>query len=140
MTDPDVHLHHVGCLVPAIEETLDSYRTLGYAVMGQPGITIASQKVRVCFLSAGKGELVEPAADDGLLRRWLDKGVNFYHRGYLCGDLGLTLDVMVNQGGRILNRFSSEAFEGRECVFVLTQLGQMIELSQAPTRVGAHAA
>ena len=138
MIESRIHLHHVGCLVPAIEEALDSYRALGYQVTGEPGISVVSQKVRLCFLSAGSGELielVEPAEDNQFLRRLLNKGVTFYHLGFLCSDLGLTLDAMTNTGGRILTRFSSEAFEGRECVFVLTQLGQMIELIQAPVRI-----
>ena len=141
MTETGVNLHHVGCLVPVIEEAVESYAALGYTVKGDP-VAISSQKVRVCFLGANSPEfieLIEPAEDNGFLRRMLDKGINFYHLGFLCADLGTTLDSMTAQGSRILNRFSSEAFEGRECVFVLNSLGQMVELIQAATRVDSHA-
>lgn len=144
MNDSRIHLHHIGCLVPAIEGALDSYAALGFKVSGAAaGITLADQKVRLCFLDAGAGpliELVEPAEDNRFLRRLLDKGVNFYHLGFLCSDLGLTLDAMTSQGARILIRFTSAAFEGRECVFVLTPQGQMIELIQAASGVDSHAA
>jgi hypothetical protein len=142
MTDSPIHLHHVGCLVQTVEGALPGYAALGYKVSGEAGVSLASQKVRVCFLSAGSGtliELVQPAEDNRFLRRMLGKGVNFYHLGFLCSDLGLTLDAMTSQGGRVLIRFESEAFEGRECVFVLTPLGQMMELIQAASSLDSHA-
>jgi catechol 2,3-dioxygenase-like lactoylglutathione lyase family enzyme len=142
MTDSHVHLHHVGCLVPAIEDALESYAALGFRVSGRAAVSVGSQKVDICFLDSGDGtliELVEPAEDNRFLRRLLDKGVNFYHLGFLCGDLSSTLGAMTSQGGRILTRFCSEAFEGRECVFVLTPLGQMIELIASASGLDSHA-
>jgi len=141
MIDSRLTLHHVGCLVQTIEGALDSYSAMGFKVSGGAGVNVGSQKVRLCFLSAGSGtliELVEPAEDNRFLRRLLGKGVNFYHLGFQCSDLDLTLDTMTRQGGRILIRFHSEAFEGRECVFVLTPLGQMVELIQAASGLALH--
>lgn len=125
-------LHHVGCLVPAIEPAVESYSLLGFECASV--FTITSQKVRVCFLENGTGtvvELVEPAADNRFLGRLLEKGTSFYHLGFLCSDLDSTLRTMVGEGGNILTRFASEAFDGRQCVFVINPLGQMIELIQA---------
>ena len=142
MSDSPIHLHHVGCLVDTIEGALDSYTALGFKVSGGAGVSLGTQKVRICFLSDGSGtliELVEPAEDNLFLRRLLGKGVNFYHLGFLCSNLGVTLDTMTNQGGRVLIRFFSEVFERRECVFVLTPVGQMIELIQAASHLNSHA-
>jgi hypothetical protein len=64
----------------------------------------------------------------------LAKGTTFYHLGYLTNDLRSSEQRCVFGGSRVLTRFASEAFEGRECVFLLTPEGQMLELIQATAK------
>lgn len=137
--DLPIQLHHVGCLVRSIAETIPSFVPPNVTSPAPKPIRIASQKVHVCFLETGSStliELVEPDSDNMSLVRMLDRGISFYHVGYTCKDIQEVEQQYMAAGARAVGRFASEAFEGRECVFLLTANGQMVELIQAPTRSG----
>ena len=97
-------------------------------------IRISSQKVLVAFFPVSSGafvELIQPDPDNQLLNRMLSRGISFYHVGLLCKDLSAREQKFTAAGARVLARFPSEAFGGRECVFLLTKPnGQMVELIQ----------
>jgi len=135
MNGPAAWLHHCGCLTRTLVETVEAYRPLlGPALSVQP-IPIATQKVQVGFIPLGNDtflELVQPNPDNRFLNRLLDKGVSFYHLGFLCSDLKAKEEELLRLGAKVLARFESEAFEGRECVFLWLPNEQMVELIQAP--------
>jgi hypothetical protein len=123
-------LHHIGCLVENIPAALAAYPGGCFAGASEP-VLVSSQKVRVCFLSSGNGtfiEFVEPQSDNAFLLRMLRRGVSYYHAGYLCQDLEECVRNFTSAGAHELTRFSSEAFQGRQCVFLVTPHQQMIEL------------
>lgn len=135
MKPPDLELHHVGCLTSSIEHSVQCFAGTALAVPSGDAVRIDSQRVRVCLLPTASGafvELVEPDADNRFLNRLLDRNVTFYHVGLLCGDLRASEDAFVANGAKVVNRFSSEAFEGRECVFLLLANGQLVELIERP--------
>ena len=127
-------LHHVGCLVENIPAALATYAgTCNLKDIAAPTM-VSSQKVRVCFLPSGNGtfiEFVEPGPDNAFLQKMLRKGISYYHVGYLCADLDQSVQSFIAAGGHELTRFQSEAFEGRECVFLITTQQQIIELIQS---------
>jgi len=126
-------LHHAGCLVEDIPAALAAYAGTLLNSPSEP-VAISSQKVRVCFLPAGNGtfvEFVEPSPDNAALLRMLHKGISWYHVGFMCADLEGSVTSLLAAGARELARFRSEAFSGRECVFVVNAQQQMIELIEA---------
>ncbi len=135
-----LRLHHVGCLVHSIAEAERTF--VGTIVSGPPpeSIWVSSQKVRVAFVGTTSGtliELVQPDPDNQPLYKMLQKGISFYHVGFLCDDVNAKEKILIASGARIITRFCSEAFDGRECVFMLTQDGKMLELIQRPSTVMA---
>lgn len=101
---------------------------------GSAPITVKEQKVRISFRPLGSGsflELVEPAPDNAFLLRLLRRGVNYYHLGYMCKNVNESVGALVANGAHELNRFQSEAFGGRLCVFLITTNGEIIELIES---------
>lgn len=128
-------IHHVGCLVEDIPAAVAAYRNvLPPDFMPQP-VAVSSQKVRVAFVPAGNGtflEFVQPDPGNSFLSRMLEKGISYYHVGYLCPDIEKSVETLISNGAHELNRFNSEAFEGRLCVFLITASQQIIELIESP--------
>jgi len=125
--------HHVGCLVNDIPAALKLYQHTGLAAGASVPMRVPGQKVQVCFLPAGNDafiEFVQPDPDNAFLQRMLRKGISYYHVAYLCSDVETCAGDFVRSGAHELNRFHSEAFGGRLCVF-LTTPEQLIELIQA---------
>jgi hypothetical protein len=52
--------------------------------------------------------------------RMLGKGITYDHVGYLCTEIEKPVESFTEAGAHELNRFNSEAFEGRLCVFLIT--------------------
>src|ERR1700722_7366458 len=77
-------LHHVGCLVRTLEESIEYYRDLHPSISAP--VHIESQGVRVSFVDTGTGvsiELVEPDKDNSVVHQLRRRGIVFYHLGYL---------------------------------------------------------
>ena len=128
VTRQKLALHHIGVLVNGIAEASAAYRSLG-ARISEP-VVIASQNVRVCFVSMGSSvalELVEPA-QTGVSRDLLKRGITYYHLGYMVSDFDAVLQNLVDSGYVHLHTFSSEAFEGRRCAFLMSPVLHLMEL------------
>lgn len=127
-------LHHVGCLVENIPAALATYAgTYPLADIPAP-VAVRSQKVSVCFLPLGNGtfiEFVEPESDNVILLKMLRRGISYYHVAYMCADLDQSIHNFLAAGAHQLDKFQSEAFAGRECVFLKTAELQLIELIAA---------
>ena len=137
VTGAGLLLHHVGCLVESIEIAAAEYEATQSGTPAGPSTWISSQRARVLFVSLAPGifvELVQPDSDNRFLNRLLRRGVTFYHFGSLCSNMKAAELAFAAEGARELTRFSSEAFEGRQCSFFLTATGQMIELIETPSQ------
>jgi hypothetical protein len=129
-------LHHIGYVVNTIERGIQDYSPLTLLKSGISKIfTIADQKVKVCFLEISPNvylELVEPLEGNEPLMKMKKRGVGFYHLGFLVDDIHAKIAEFENQNYRNINLFSSEAFGGRLCAFMLSPDLQLIEFIEKP--------
>lgn len=130
-------LHHVGCLVKTIETGIEQYKSLHESVSVSQIYEIESQEVRVCFVHISDEnstciELVQPMNETSFLYKLMTKkGVNFYHLGFLVSDIDRKSAELEAKDYRLVNSFTSEAFDGRKCVFLYSPDLHLIELIEA---------
>lgn len=135
---PSLKLHHVGIAVRSLAEALPFYvEACGFRQMGEP-VEVPAQRVRVCFVEAGPGvllELVEPAGEgspvDGVLRR---SNGGPYHLCYQVDDLDQALERLAAHGCRRPRPFERPLPEHglRRFAFLLTPDHQVFELCEKP--------
>jgi len=123
--------HHVGILVESIENSATQYSEL-FGKANISGITtIASQKVKVCFVKISEAsfiELVEPIDQESVVYKLLRKRVNYYHIGYKVADILFAVSKLEQLNYKALDFFNSEAFDGKRCIFLFTPDAYLIEL------------
>ena len=128
---PSLKLHHVGCAVPSIEEGLRPYtQAMGFSRVSKI-VEIASQKVRVCFIETAPGvfvELVQGLGEDSPVSNFLKRRQYYYHVCYSTSHVGETTQHLEASGFQRLSVFTSEAFNGSECAFLLTPEMALVEL------------
>lgn len=137
-TIPDLGMrfHHVGVAVRSIERALCYYRELfGFEQLTEP-VEVAAERVRVCFLRAAPGvmiELVEGVGEgspvDELLERF---GAGTYHICYAVEDLDRALTVLRAHRCRPFRRFEVTGSGPRRFAFLLTPDRQLFELCEVP--------
>jgi methylmalonyl-CoA/ethylmalonyl-CoA epimerase len=126
-----LQLHHIGCLTENISESLENYITILGFKKASDIITIESQQVKVCFVEISPGifiELVEPQGENAALRKIIKSKNPYYHTGYMVNQISGVIEQLVKEGFYLVNRFASEAFDGRECAFLYTKELHLIEL------------
>lgn len=125
-----VALHHVGCLVPNIENAIADYKILHPEGQTSTIYDIEAQKVRVCFFSFGEVhiEFVEPYGPASFLTDRLKSNPGFYHIGVYTNNIDAEIDRLEDEGYRLISKFTSAAFEGRYCAFLFNKEFHMIEL------------
>ncbi len=127
----ELKFHHVGLAVESIEDTLVYYRELFSEEAVSEIIGISSQKVRVCFVHLGGNqyiELVEPVAGDSAVSNLLRKRIGYYHMAYRVKDFEASISRMEELHFKALEAFSSEAFPGKSCIFLISPDGHLTEL------------
>jgi methylmalonyl-CoA/ethylmalonyl-CoA epimerase len=98
------------------------------------------QKVRVTFLATRAQdpaiELVEPAADDSPVSRFLqERGGGLHHVCYEVADLEQQLVELRSRGALIVKRpLPAVAFGGRRIAWVITSEKLLVELLEETTR------
>ena len=130
MTSP-LKLHHVGCAVPSIEEGLKPYtQALGFSRVS-PIIEVTSQQVRVCFIETAPGvfiELVQGLGENSPVSSFLKRRQYFYHVCYSTPNVRATVEHLAANGFNRLSVFTSEAFNGTDCAFLLSPEMALVEL------------
>ena len=125
-----VTLHHIGCLVPSIENAIADYKILHPE--GEPSkiYDIEAQQVKVCFFSFGDVhmEFVAPYGPTSFLIDRLKSNPGFYHIGVYTDNIDAEIDRLEEEGYRLINKFISPAFDNRFCAFLLNREFHMIEL------------
>jgi catechol 2,3-dioxygenase-like lactoylglutathione lyase family enzyme len=123
--------HHVGTLVDDMKESLSNYTNIFGKDSASPVYRVESQKVDVCFVKTGENsfvELVWPYSEDSKVFKLLKKRVTFYHCGYKVDDIEQAVAALEEQGFRAMEYFSSEAFEGKRCIFLFSPEAHLFEL------------
>ncbi len=137
---PALRLHHVGFVVANIETAMPGFlRSLAAEWDGQVFLD-PLQKVRVAFLATRAQdpaiELVEPAADDSPVSRFLqERGGGLHHVCYEVADLEQQLIELRSRGALIVKRpLPAVAFGGRRIAWVITSEKLLVELLEETTR------
>lgn len=129
-----LRFHHVGVAVPDMAAALEVYLdVLGCRRVAGP-IEVPSQRVRVCFVEAGPGvliELVEGLGEgspvSGILER---SGAGPYHLCFEVEDLDRALEALAARGCRRPMRFEQPGHGLRRFAFLLTPDRQLVELCE----------
>lgn len=132
----NLKLHHVGIVVPNIQESLGELtKYFKFETIDLPTL-IGSQRVNVCFLKIGQMhlELIEPAGQNSPVSNFLSKeGGGFHHLCFEVRDIHLELDDLEKKGARIIVK-PVKGFEDRLIAFVLLNMKNtkcnLIELAE----------
>ena len=128
-----IAFHHLGVACRNLAAETDAFAAIGYRPEGFDFVD-ERQGVRGRFL-AGPGprlELLVGLPGSSILEPWLQKGVKFFHQGFLVDGLAETLDSLRGSGGRMVSAPTpAVAFDGREIAFVMLRNLAMVELIQA---------
>lgn len=135
MIASDFIFHHLGVAVQNLDEQIPRYRELfGYELTSGP-FDDPIQKVSVCFLSRGNGdmviELVAPLGPDSPVIRTLKKGVAAYHICYEVPDINAAITHLRDQGSFLLGEpVPAVAFDLRAIAWLMTSTNLLVELIQ----------
>lgn len=123
-------IHHFAYLTENIELSIKEMSSLGFELEG-PIYDITAQKVSVCFMKNSNNiryELVKPNADNQSLKKMISNGITLYHTGYLVRSINMSANYLIERGFFQVNKFSSEAFNGKKCSFFISPSKNLIEL------------
>lgn len=128
-------LHHVGLVVPNIQDSLGELtKFLNFEMITLPTL-IGSQKVNVCFLQLGESylELIEPASPDSTIINFVNKGGGFHHLCFEVKDIHKELDNLKEKGAKVIVE-PVKGFEDRIVAFVMLTMKNtkcnLIELAE----------
>ncbi len=123
-------VHHIGCLVPDVEEAIADYKILHPVGEVSALYVIEEQMVKVQFLKIENlfVEFVEPIGEQSSLYRQLKKNPGFYHIGIFTSNIDEEIDRLVKGGYRLLNKFPSPAFGNKFCAFLYNLEMHLVEL------------
>jgi LAO/AO transport system kinase len=99
-----VTIDHLGIAVNSLNSSLPFYESLGLSAARRE--TVAAEKVRVAMLPAGDSriELLEPAASDSPISKFLEKrGPGLHHLALKVPDLATAVERLRASGARLLN-------------------------------------
>ena len=134
--DFEARLHHIGFVVRSIEEQVQGLADSTLSNWNNKIFHDPLQKVRVTFLQAqcpgdAQIELVEPAADDSPVRRFLEKGGGLHHLCYEVPDLDAHLKrILDRQAGEALlvkPPLPAVAFANRRIAWIYTRQKLLLE-------------
>jgi len=129
-------LHHVGVVVPSIEDAIPFYRDiLGYAVGAEHDVR--EQRVRVVFVSRGDSrvELLEPTdGESGVARFLAERGrATVHHLCFEVADLAGSLDRLSSEQVELIDRLPRKGVDGL-VAFIHPRAtgGVLVELIERP--------
>jgi methylmalonyl-CoA/ethylmalonyl-CoA epimerase len=127
--------HHVGVAVRDMQKAIPMFRELfGYEVTSGP-FDDPIQKVSVCFLSRGEGdliiELVAPLGDDSPVIGKLRGGGGAYHICYEVTDIRASIKHLIEKRSFLISGPDpAVAFDQREIAWLMTEARVLVELLQ----------
>jgi methylmalonyl-CoA/ethylmalonyl-CoA epimerase len=135
-SDGGITLHHVGHVVASIEDSIERYRIALGALSVSEVFEDPIQRARVAFLGLPtpglrhlvQFELVEPAAPDSPVARFLEKGGGLHHLCYEVDDLEAQIRWMKSQRALLIRSPKpAVAFAGRRIAWMRTADALLIE-------------
>jgi methylmalonyl-CoA/ethylmalonyl-CoA epimerase len=140
-------LHHLGCVVPSISAVADAFAASISASWDGQIIHDPLQRVRVAFFKPVDVrnpvyELVEPAADDSPVTRFLKKGGGLHHFCYEIDNLESGLEEARKVGFAVVSPPKpAVAFSGRRIAWICSKnrlLIEFLERDSSPTTAGSE--
>jgi methylmalonyl-CoA/ethylmalonyl-CoA epimerase len=128
--------HHLGVAVRDLGKAIPIYKALfGYELTSGP-FDDPTQKVCVCFLSRGEGdmaiELVAPLGADSPVEATLKKGGGAYHVCYEVANMDAAVAHLMGEGSFLLSGpVPAVAYDMREIAWLMTKAKLLVELLQA---------
>jgi methylmalonyl-CoA/ethylmalonyl-CoA epimerase len=132
--EPGMRLHHAGFVVGSIPAGVEDFSKRLHATWDGKVTHDANQKVKVCFLHLGDAliELVEPAASDSPVGRFLQKGGGLHHLCYEVDDLDAQLQLLSSRGAVITSPpLPAAAFANRRIGWVMTGQRLLLEFLES---------
>lgn len=129
-------VHHIAIVVPSIAQARKVYEGVLGLKAGEPEY-VADQKVNVLVTWAGEQriELVEPAAPDSPVARFLEKtGGGLHHVAYRVDDVAAALATLKAAGVRLIDEAPRPGAHGTRIAFVHPKAtgGVLSELVEEP--------
>jgi methylmalonyl-CoA/ethylmalonyl-CoA epimerase len=129
-------LHHIAIVVPSIAEARKLYEGVLGLSAGEPEY-VADQKVNVLVTYAGaqRIELVEPAAPDSPVTRFLEKtGGGLHHVAYRVDDVAAAIAALKSAGVRMIDESPRPGAHNTRIAFVHPKAtgGVLSELVEEP--------
>lgn len=114
-----MNLHHIGIVVPKIQDSLGELCKFPFIESISGTTNIISQKVNVCFLKIGQPylELIEPASDDSPILNFLKNQGGIHHLCFEVNDLLKSIKDYEQKGARLIVK-PVKGFEGRQTAFI----------------------
>jgi methylmalonyl-CoA/ethylmalonyl-CoA epimerase len=134
-------LHHVAIAVPSLAEARALYvGVLGMRAVAEPEF-VPGQGVNVLVLFAGsqRVELVEPAADDSPVTKFLaTRGAGIHHLAWRVDDLERALAAVAERGVRLIHATPQVGSHGTRIAFLHPKAtgGVLMELVEDPASAG----
>lgn len=128
----ELPLDHVAIAVPSITAALPLFELLANA-SGSPIERVEAQKVDVAFVGSGDGriELLQPAAPDSTVQKFLDRrGAGLHHIAYRVRDIEGALAQLAAKGIRLIDEKPRPGAGGHRVAFLHPQSthGVLVEL------------
>jgi methylmalonyl-CoA epimerase len=132
----NITIDHLGIAVPALDAAVAFYQTLGLEVAHRE--TVGTEKVSVAMMPTGESriELLEPAAPDSPISKFLERrGPGLHHVALRVPDLAAAVERLRASGASLLNE-PRQGAGGHLYVFVhpASTGGVLLELIQESER------
>ncbi len=129
-------VHHIAIVVPSIADARKTYEGVLRLSASEPEY-VADQKVNVLVTYAGEQriELVEPAAPDSPVTRFLEKtGGGLHHVAYRVDDVAAAIAALKSAGLRLIDESPRPGAHGTRIAFVHPKAtgGVLTELVEDP--------
>ncbi len=129
-------VHHIAIVVPSIADARKTYEGVLGLSASEPEY-VADQKVNVLVTYAGEQriELVEPAAPDSPVTRFLEKtGGGLHHVAYRVDDVAAAIAALKAAGLRLIDESPRPGAHGTRIAFVHPKAtgGVLTELVEDP--------
>ena len=133
-------LHHLGIVVKSIETSVESVCATMNARWTFPVSLDPIQKVRVTFLEQDGSpvllELIEPAAEDSPVTKFLAAGGGLNHACYEVDDLDAHIAAMKQARSTLIRSpRPAVAFDGRRIAWMLTPQRVLVEFLERRPQV-----
>lgn len=130
----NLKFHHTGVLVTDLPESMKNYAFL----LGEKAVSeiqdIENQQILVSFVEVAPNvfiELIQPKNGNTNFDKFFKKGINFYHIGFLSNDFDAISSKLLEQDFRLINTFTSAAFDNKRCSFFMSNELHIIEIIES---------